>query len=92
MVRWLVISANTIILRYAIATTESFVKQPKNERLNESMNILRSGKEYVDLYLQCSIRLHDVRLHEYWNIINTLSYWLMKVQCCSNVYNESRPR
>jgi hypothetical protein len=78
MVRWLVISAYTIIRRYMIAKNEIFVKQPKNERVNESMYILRSTEEYVNLYLHCPIRFHDLCLNECWNI-NTLSFWLMKV-------------
>lgn len=52
IVTWLVISVYTIIRRI-IATTESFVKQPKNERVNESMNSLCSAAEYVDLLLHC---------------------------------------
>jgi hypothetical protein len=78
MVIWLVISVYTVIRRYMIATTESFVKQPKNERVNESMNSLRSAAEYVGLNLHCPIRLHGVCLNEYWDI-NTLSFWLTKV-------------
>jgi len=78
MVMWLVISVYTIIRRYMIATTGSFVSQPKNERVNESMTSLRSAAEYVDLYLHCPIRLHDVCLNECCNI-NTLSFWLIKV-------------
>jgi len=78
MVMWLVISVYTIIRRYMIATTGSFVSQSKNERVNESMISLRSAAEYVDLYLHCPIRLHDVCLNEYCNI-NTLSFWLIKV-------------
>jgi hypothetical protein len=61
---WLVISVYTIIRRYMISKTESFVKQPKNERVNESVASLRSAAEYVDLYLHYPISLHDVRLNK----------------------------
>jgi len=47
--------------------------------MNELMNSLRSAAEYVDLYLHCPIRLHDVYLNEYWNITKTLNFWLVNV-------------